>query len=48
MKSLGEISIDAEFRIITAPCYMMDATICEINSNIKTAIKALKELISSI
>ena len=48
MKSLGDISIDAEYRIITAPCYMMDATISEINSNIKIAIKALKELILSV
>lgn len=48
MKSLGDISIDTEYRIVTAPCYMMDATISEINSNIKTAIKALKALVLGI
>ncbi len=44
MKSLGEIFIDLENRIVTAPCYMMNATISEINTNIVKAIKALKNL----
>ena len=48
MKSLGDISIDTEYRIVTAPCYMMDATISEINSNIQKAIKALKELVLGV
>ena len=47
-KKIGDISIDTEFRIVTAPCYMMDATISEINQNIKMAINALKQLVLNV
>jgi enhancing lycopene biosynthesis protein 2 len=43
-KMIHEILIDKKNRIITAPCYMMDASISEIRLNIKSAIEALKEL----
>ncbi len=45
MKTVREILIDKENKIITAPCYMMDASILEIRINIKQAIEALKDLI---
>jgi enhancing lycopene biosynthesis protein 2 len=45
MKTVREIMVDIENKIITAPCYMMDATILEIRNNIKQAIEALKDLI---
>ena len=45
MKSVSEITIDEEFKIITAPCYMMDARITEIEANINSAIGALFNLI---
>ena len=41
MKSKKQIQIDEENRIITAPCYMMEASILEIRENIKQAIDAL-------
>ncbi len=45
MKNIREIEIDKKYNIITAPCYMMNASISEVRNNIKTAIEALKDLI---
>ncbi len=44
MKTIREILIDKENRIITAPCYMMDATISEIYANITQAIRGTENL----
>jgi enhancing lycopene biosynthesis protein 2 len=43
-RELNEVLIDKENKIISAPCYMMDATILEIHKNIKQAIDALNQL----
>lgn len=45
MKSVREILIDSENKIVTAPCYMMDASILDIRKNIRSAIEALRDLI---
>lgn len=45
MKTVREIQIDTTNKIITAPCYMMDASLIEIRNNIKMAIDALKDLV---
>lgn len=45
MKTIREIQIDAKNKIISAPCYMMDASLLEVRENIQQAIKALVELI---
>ena len=45
LKSVREIEIDTENKIITAPCYMMEASISEVRKNIRTAIEALRDLI---
>jgi enhancing lycopene biosynthesis protein 2 len=45
MKTIREISVDQKLKIVSAPCYMMDATIVEIRNNIQQAVKALIELI---
>lgn len=45
MKTIREVMIDSENKIVTAPCYMMDATILEIRENVKQAILATIELI---
>ncbi|MDC3253204.1 isoprenoid biosynthesis glyoxalase ElbB [Crocinitomicaceae bacterium] len=45
MKSIREIMVDYENKIITAPCYMMDATVVEIRKNIRMAVEALRDLI---
>jgi enhancing lycopene biosynthesis protein 2 len=42
-KSVHEIQIDEHYKVITAPCYMMDASLLEIRENIKQAIFALKK-----
>ncbi|MBI1288338.1 MAG: isoprenoid biosynthesis glyoxalase ElbB [Flavobacteriales bacterium] len=45
MKTVHEISVDTENRIITAPCYMMEASISDIRDNIKQAIDQLFEML---
>lgn len=44
MKSVREICIDTENKIVTAPCYMMDASISEIRKNVRSALEALRDL----
>lgn len=44
MKSITELMIDEKNKIISAPCYMMDATIVEIRNNIKHAVDAMLSL----
>lgn len=45
MRSVREIAIDAENRIITAPCYMMEGSVSDIHQNIKQAIDSLFDLL---
>ena len=45
MKSVREITIDTKNKIVTAPCYMMNATIVDIRKNIRSAVEALRDLI---
>ena len=44
MRSIREITVDYDNKIITAPCYMMDANIVEIRKNIRSAVEALRDL----
>lgn len=44
MKGVREIVIDTENKIITAPCYMQDASINEVRKNIRQAVEALRDL----
>ncbi|MFM6945777.1 MAG: isoprenoid biosynthesis glyoxalase ElbB [Flavobacteriales bacterium] len=44
---LGEVLVDHENRIITAPCYMMDASILQVQQNIQNAMNALKSLLEA-
>jgi enhancing lycopene biosynthesis protein 2 len=45
MKTIAELSIDTENKIVTAPCYMMEADIVEVRNNIKMAIDALVDMV---
>lgn len=45
MKTVEEISVDAENKIVTAPCYMMEADILQVRNNIQKAIDALVKLV---
>ncbi|MFK8046255.1 MAG: isoprenoid biosynthesis glyoxalase ElbB [Crocinitomicaceae bacterium] len=44
-KTISEIHVDSKNKIVTAPCYMMDATILEIRDNVKQAIEQTIALI---
>ena len=44
-KSIKEICIDENLRIISAPCYMMDAKVDEIYANTKMAIDKLSDFL---
>jgi len=44
MKSVREVLVDEENRIVTAPCYMMDASILDVRNNIKQAIEEMMHL----
>lgn len=45
--SIQEICIDVPNRIITAPCYMLEASLPALQQNIRQAMAALKQLIES-
>ena len=45
MKSIREINIDKKNKIVTAPCYMMNATILDIRKNIQSAVDAVRDLV---
>lgn len=44
-KTINEVLIDENLKIVTAPCYMMDANILDIRNNAKQAVEALIKLI---
>lgn len=44
MKTIREIQIDKANKIVSAPCYMMDASLLEVRKNIRSAIEALRDL----
>lgn len=43
-KTIREVQVDQKNKIVTAPCYMMEARISEIFNNAAAAVKALTEL----
>lgn len=45
--SLGSVHVDQINKLITAPCYMMDARISEIQLNIQAAFTALKKMLNA-
>lgn len=46
MKTVREVAVDEKNKIVTAPCYNMEATISEIHKNVKMAVNKLVELAS--
>ncbi|MCP1384423.1 isoprenoid biosynthesis glyoxalase ElbB [Runella salmonicolor] len=44
MASVREVAVDRDLKIITAPCYMMEANIVEVRENIRLAIEKLISL----
>lgn len=45
MKTVREVLVDEQNKIVTAPCYMMDASILDIRNNAKQAVQATIALI---
>lgn len=45
MKTIMEIAVDEENKIISAPCYMMEADIVQVRNNIKKAIDKMLDWI---
>lgn len=45
MKSIREVSVDQKNKIVTAPCYMMEAGITEVHDNIEMAISELMKMV---
>ena len=45
-KTINEINIDANYKIISAPCYMLDCTLPELKNNIFKAIEAAINLVN--
>ncbi|MFK8037059.1 MAG: isoprenoid biosynthesis glyoxalase ElbB [Crocinitomicaceae bacterium] len=45
-KTITEVLVDQEHKIVTAPCYMLEANILEVRDNIKTAIQETIALIN--
>jgi enhancing lycopene biosynthesis protein 2 len=45
MCSVKEICIDKEFKIVSAPCYMMEASVIEVRNNIKAAIDIMHSFV---
>jgi enhancing lycopene biosynthesis protein 2 len=40
----GEVVVDRRYKLVTSPCYMLDATILDIAEGADAAVKALLEL----
>jgi enhancing lycopene biosynthesis protein 2 len=45
MKTIREVLVDEKLKIVSAPCYMMEASILEIRNNAKQAIEATLALL---
>ncbi len=43
-KTIREVAVDTRLKIVSAPCYMMDASIVELRDNIKMAVEELIKL----
>lgn len=43
----GEVIIDKQFKVVTSPCYMLDATILQIAEGAENVVKAMLELMNA-
>jgi enhancing lycopene biosynthesis protein 2 len=44
VKSHGEVTIDKKYKLVTTPCYMLDATISQIAEGAENVIKTILEM----
>lgn len=45
MKNINEVEVDKENKIVTAPCYMMEADILQVRNNVQKAVDELVKLV---
>ncbi len=45
MKTIREVAVDESLKIVSAPCYMMDASITEVHDNVSMAVEAFQKLL---
>ena len=45
MKSVREVAVDTKHKVVTAPCYMMEASILDVRKNVQQAVDALMALL---
>ena len=46
-KTIVEICVDEDLKIISTPCYIMDAKVNEVYNNVKMTINKLSKMIKS-
>lgn len=44
-KTVREVAVDREHKVVTAPCYMMEANVLDVHRNVQQAVDALFELL---
>jgi enhancing lycopene biosynthesis protein 2 len=44
-RTVREVAVDQEHKVVTAPCYMMQATIVQVHDNVQQAVNALVALL---
>ena len=44
-RTVREVAVDPEHKVVTAPCYMMQASIVEVHDNVQQAVGALMKLL---
>jgi enhancing lycopene biosynthesis protein 2 len=45
MKTVDQVAVDDKLKIVTAPCYMMEADILQVRDNIKQAVNQMLQLL---
>jgi enhancing lycopene biosynthesis protein 2 len=45
LKSVREVAVDTQHKVVTAPCYMMQASILDVRKNVQQAVDALMALL---
>ncbi len=45
LRTVRQVAVDREHKVVTAPCYMMEATIVDVHDNVQQAVNALVALL---
>ena len=44
-KTVREVAVDRDHKVVSAPCYMMEASVLEVRKNVQQAVDALMQLL---